>query len=286
MPGTVFPTADAPDMSIGDPPSLWLHALESPWLPNATQGRRPDLSTPLSTCRAAPDPQSPSDLVAVMQGDNGGQGVSLRTILKALDHVPNGCVVMTKKFNRLGSDAVPALRGYFSTFGAVRHILVPGLKPFQVWQLNSRRRKPTNQAFVVMADPAAVDRVLSAEGQHMIQGYLVQVSRFERHESTPPKPAQAAEAPAMLEQSAELALADASAAECSAKKMPAGGGGYGRQISEETQVTMCDGNFSCSSGDDRRADNDGAWSDGSKGCEDRCEISSDFEYWETDNEGL
>lgn len=91
--------------------------------------------------------------------------------------MPVSRVVLVRQVRSLGDGASGTLRRYFVAFGVVDSVLMSAS------HRAGKSGRPSNLAFVIMSDAAAVDRVLRVGELHMVAGHLLSMGRYERHDN-------------------------------------------------------------------------------------------------------
>lgn len=120
-----------------------------------------------------------------------GKCVSLKGQLQAIQQEEARCIVTTRRLAKLGVDSALHVRRYFSCYGEVRFVHVPGST--KLVTNPTPKRRASNVGFVVMASAEAACAVLQDGPAHLVCGVMITVQPFQA-------------IPAMLIQSCKLGL--------------------------------------------------------------------------------
>jgi len=116
-----------------------------------------------------------------------GQGREVQTLSSSLQVLANedpDCLFIVRRINKLGFKACRKLKQHFSTYGPVIKVLVAHSTVRQTGDPQcSARRRPSSLGFVHMANAAAVQQVLDCGAEQEVDGSMIRVQRFERHQS-------------------------------------------------------------------------------------------------------
>lgn len=105
--------------------------------------------------------------------------------LQLLSHEDAQCLFIVRRINKLGFKAAKKLKQYFTMFGTVVNVLCAHstvrLSNGESAPPIVARKRPSSLGFVQMADAYSVSKIL--EHEHEVDGFLIRVEKFERHQS-------------------------------------------------------------------------------------------------------
>jgi len=107
---------------------------------------------------------------------------TLSASLRLLSTEDPNCLFIVRRINKLGFKAACLLKRHFAHYGGVVRILVahstvrPQSDPFC-----HARRRPASLGFVQMIKPEAVRFILALGEEQIVNGYVIRVQKFQRH---------------------------------------------------------------------------------------------------------
>jgi len=119
---------------------------------------------------------------AVRSGSDHSMPQTLSESLQTLADVDPECLLVVRRINKLGFKAGRFLKQHFQLYGAVRKVLVA---TSLVRKTQSSHHRPSSMGFVHMASAVAVHEILAMGGEQEVQGCLIRVQRFDRHDAFP-----------------------------------------------------------------------------------------------------
>lgn len=196
----------------------------------------------------------------------------MRAVLADLSGTDAGRVFIVRKIHRLGLRAAADLRKHFESYGAVDDVLAPHAQVLSSCRRFVRRWRPSNLAFVVMADAAAVSEVMAAGRQQLVMGHGVVVERYEQ-QAVELEGKGGSGATSIVSMGGVASMFDGASTGDGASTCDSASAS--NSASTGDSASMCDANesaelsaeFDC--GDDGEAD---------------CAVAAEFEYWATDDE--
>lgn len=140
-------------------------------------------------CVANPPKVMPKCSQASTAAQRPGREVTMRSHLRNLARMTSPCVVIARRINRVDFDAEMVLKAHFSTYGIVENVLVPKsvipAKPRKesdaIATCGRPRLRPHGTGFIVMRKAEAVNAILAAGSEHVVQGVTVTLQRFRQH---------------------------------------------------------------------------------------------------------
>mmetsp|Transcript_11686 Transcript_11686/g.31457 ORF Transcript_11686/g.31457 Transcript_11686/m.31457 type:complete len:385 (-) Transcript_11686:123-1277(-) len=170
------------------PDEILAMSAERPVLTRRAFGRRQDgCAAPEESCAAVAEvpglTRKPcGDHVNTVAPTRGTQ--TLSTSLHLLSSEDPEGIFIVRRINKLGFKAIRTLKGYFSTYGPVKNVLLAHSTVRQyAGQASQARRRPSSLGFVQMFTADAVRRVLECGSEQEIGGFTIRVQRFQRQQS-------------------------------------------------------------------------------------------------------
>lgn len=109
------------------------------------------------------------------------QAQTLATSLQVLCSEDPACIFIVRRINKLGFKACRTLKQHFAAHGSVVRVLSAHSTVRQHGdEQGHARRRPSSFGFVQMASAKAVQKVLALSPEHMVDGCVITVQKFER----------------------------------------------------------------------------------------------------------
>eukprot|EP00929_Paragymnodinium_shiwhaense_P099767 TRINITY_DN615_c0_g1_i1.p1 TRINITY_DN615_c0_g1~~TRINITY_DN615_c0_g1_i1.p1 ORF type:complete len:704 (+),score=243.45 TRINITY_DN615_c0_g1_i1:160-2271(+) len=146
-------------------------------------------SQPLKVAAASKQPEALAGAAAAAAREEAGDAdksgpapgeETLRTHLQELQTKEPECVLILRKINRLGFDSPYILKQHFKTYGKVERVLVAHSHVRLQGRGFTSRLRPSGLGFVVMADKAATQLILSQGENQVVGAVTIRVLPFER----------------------------------------------------------------------------------------------------------